>query len=137
MQDASHAEMRRQIRREGRRWGLVPVLRDGRVCVGQKARCFMQRGDDPGFTRDRVYYVADVTMSHGFIGVLMNQKRLEERDAANERADIREQKIQAEAQRQYEEKAHTYDADAERFIRRMGWEAFLEAITGPDPRRKG
>lgn len=135
MQDASNAEMRRQIKREGRRWGLVPLERDGRVVVCQVARAFVQTGDQPGFTADKVFYVADVTMDHGFAGALLNLRRLETRDA-NALADERNARIAEAHGKVWDDKMHEHDATAKKYIGAMGWDGFLEALTGPDPRNR-
>lgn len=132
--DVSHAELRRQIAREGRRLGLVPMLKDGRICIGQKKTVLRQHGDQPGYSDTEVSYVCDVTMAHGFAGALRNLRRLEKRDL-NQLYDERQARVAKANEKRWADKSHDFDAFAQRMIRRMGWDAFMEALAGPDPRR--
>lgn len=93
MQSVSPAETARQIKREGKRHGLYPVIRGDKCFVAQKERVVV---DGPLFstisTDDSV--ISSVTMQHPLSNVWKSRKQREEFNSAEVyRAAARRRKL--------------------------------------------
>lgn len=90
MRQVSNAELKRQISREGKRWGLVPMMSVfGEVLVAEEVPCVLPLA--PGiFVLERVQRdITAVSMSYPWSSLLRNRKRKTER-VASLRSELKE-----------------------------------------------
>lgn len=127
MRTISNASLRRQIAREGKRWGLVPTTEDGKVMAAQKETVWVQTAPGVLGTRRELRAVCSIDMHHPFANVLRMRWR---RWQHNKARIIREANArrEADARRPLEDKRHSYLGDLHRATRQLGNDQFISAL---------
>jgi hypothetical protein len=126
MRQTNAADLQRQIRREGRRLGLVPVIEDGRVFVGEKVKRTAGRGICHAI--DEVEAICSVGMDNPISNVgRLRRKRWEHRGRL---ARLREAKAKREAaaRAHVEDLWQAYRGDLTKARRQLGADDFLRAM---------
>lgn len=115
-----------QIKREGGRMGLVPLVRDGRVFVAQETRT-MGGGAGVGWFKSELTPVASIDMDHPLASVGKMRRRRHEWNRMRAYREA-EQRRQAARRAVVEDKHSVYRNDLARARRQLGNDDFLRAL---------
>lgn len=118
MRTTSKAELRRQIAREGKRWGVVPVANDHGVCVAQKVLTFRGSHRGLGGTSRRAWPICTIDYQNGFYGFLRTRRRRDEFDLSRRMLERHEARKRAR-EKYLEEMAEAMGVDLARMNRRQ------------------
>lgn len=127
MRTVCAASIRRQLVREGKRWGLSPVDSRGGVAVSQRETVWKQSAPGVIATTGRSLPICNVDMAHPFSNVLRHRRR---RWEFNRMRIIREAaaRRRADEKRMVDDMTKTYRTDLLRATRELGTDAFLSAL---------
>jgi uncharacterized small protein (DUF1192 family) len=114
---ASVSAIVRQIEREGLRWGLFPLVRDGKVFVAERIPvAYCEPGHGLGYVDHKLRAICSIDEENTFANVLRNRIERCEADLA-ERAAERDAALAREQAAGEEARSHTYRGDIKRLRR--------------------
>lgn len=109
--------IRRQVEREGKRWGLVPVVRDGKVFVAEMSAVVDAPHRGVGSVDYEPRLICSVDEDHPFAAVLMARVQRSEWDLMD-RYNRRRQAEKEASQKELEAILHTARSTAVRRYRK-------------------